>query len=391
MKNILTLLLLVLSLNAFAQQPAQKQQPNTYTQTEVDLKLQQQELKSLQKDMAAQKEAIKESIDRQERYIQKTDKNVSWWIAAFGILVALIGIGITIFGIIINQRTKRSQRGIEIEAGNVRNLRRDVEEEARNINSLKNEINTQKIEIEKIKDEAQIHLNEIKKKTEDLDKLVKETTEKISSNKELSPQEKEEVQKVVEEIKETKTEAKYSADDWFLKGYNAQMEKKHDDARFYYQKVIDLDPNDAATLNNLGNALTNLAKQKNDEPLHYEAIKKYKKATELNPNDAAAYNNWGIALVGIAQLNNSLEEKKDEIIKLLNKAEALEKGSGSYNFACLYALLNEKETAFEWLEKSLQYEEKDSREYYEQVEQDFNNIKEDPRFTELLDKYFPNK
>ena len=85
--------------------------------------------------------------------------------------------------------------------------------------------------------------------------------------------------------------------------------------------------------------------------------------------------------------NLGLTKRKDEIESVLTKAESLKKGAGSYNLACLYSLLNDKVKTFECLEKSLQYKERLSRDYYEQDE-DFNNIKEESQFKSLLDKYF---
>ena len=474
MKNRLILFLLILSLGIFAQE--QQQANNTYSKTEIDLKLQlqQQEVQSLQKDMAGQKESVKESIDRQGKYVEKIDSNVSWWIASLAIFMALIGIGVTVFAVIINRRTGKSKKEVDEEVTNIKNLKNEVEEEIASIKKLKDEINTQKIEIEKIKDEAHSDLRIIKKDKEELNKIIKETVEKISLNKESEPepQQKEEVKKVVKEIKETKTEAEYSSYDWSLKGYNANMEKKYSDASFYYQKAIELKPDYASAYNNWGNALTDLAKQKDDEPLYnegiekyrkaielkpdyasayynwgnalsylakqngdeslyyesiekyrkaielksdhadaycnwgnaltdlakqkddeslyYESIEKYQKAIELKPDDAFAYNNWGATLINRAWQEDNLKEKEGEIVELLNKAETLEKGVGSYNFTCLYALMNEKEVALDWLEKSLQYVKRFPREDYEQ-EKDFNNIKEDPRFKALLDKYFQNE
>ena len=445
MKNILTLLLLVLSLNVFAQE--QQQATNTYSTTEIDLKLQlqQQEVRFLQKDMTEQKESVRESIDRQERYIQKTDKNISWWIAFLGIWVTLISIGIAIFGFLINRRTKESKKEVEKELDNIKKIKKEideqkkgVEEEAENIKKLKKEvegevknINSLKTEVEELKKEIEEIKNEVEKTKEKVLRDAKEIVEKLQSTKDVSLEQKEKVKKVVEEIREIKPEAEYSYYDWFLKGYNAGEEKKYSDACFYYQKAIELKPDYAAAYNNWGGVLTDLAKQKGDESLYYESIEKYKKAIELNPDDAdtyynwgdaltdlakqkgdeslyyegiekykeaielkpdyaAAYNNLGSALMSLAQQKDNLEEKKDEIVELLSKAEALENRFGSWSLAELYALLNEKEAALVWLERSLQYTEKSPREHYERDE-DFNNIKEDPRFKALLDKYFKTK
>jgi len=53
-----------------------------------------------------------------------------------------------------------------------------------------------------------------------------------------------------------------------------------------------------------GNALSDLAELKDDEPLYTQAIDKYKKATEIKPDKHEAYNNWGIALKNLAKLND---------------------------------------------------------------------------------------
>ena len=194
---------------------------------------------------------------------------------------------------------------------------------------------------------------------------------------------------VIEQIEEI-LEADYSFYDWALKGYNALSEGKYSDACFYYQKAIKLNPDDAIAYNNWGIALVNLAEQKDEESFYYKGIEKSKKSIELNPDYANAYNNWGIALTRLAIRKDSLEEKKDEIIELFNKTEIVGYESKGYNLACLYALLNEKETALAWLEKSLQYAGRLNREHYEQDE-DFNNIKEDPQFKALLEKYFQDE
>jgi len=76
-KLLFSLLFLLLSFSICAQQ--QKSINNIYTQTEVDLKLQlqQKEVESLQEKFEElqkqQKEQLKESIDRQEKYIQLID------------------------------------------------------------------------------------------------------------------------------------------------------------------------------------------------------------------------------------------------------------------------------------------------------------------------------
>ncbi len=63
--------------------------------------------------------------------------------------------------------------------------------------------------------------------------------------------------------------------------------------------------------------------------------------------------------------------------------EYYEKGVGSPAFvAASYARLGEKEKAFEWLEKA--YAERDSYLTYLKINGDFDPLRSDPRFQDLL-------
>ncbi|KAA6314438.1 hypothetical protein EZS27_034948 [termite gut metagenome] len=169
------------------------------------------------------------------------------------------------------------------------------------------------------------------------------------------------------------------------------MEEKHEDACFYYKKATDINVNDTNAYNNWGNALLNLARLKSDSTLFEESCNKYKKAIEMKPDDAKAYYSWGNALVQLAKLENNLDSRKQKIEVLLLKANEIRKGMGSYNLACLHALTGEKEKAFQYLKEDLECNKGvRSRDFIEN-DTDFATIKDDSRFRQFLDKYFPKE
>lgn len=152
-----------------------------------------------------------------------------------------------------------------------------------------------------------------------------------------------------------------------------------------YQKATQIDENDAIPYNNWGNALLKLATLRNDENLFEASFEKYEKATQIDENDARTYNNWGYALLEWAKLRKSIEDDQSIILEKFVKAYSLNEAVSSYNLACLYSLLNKKDEAFEWLEKALQI----TPEAKENVQNDpdLDNLRQDPRFKELLNKY----
>ncbi len=77
----------------------------------------------------------------------------------------------------------------------------------------------------------------------------------------------------------------------------------------------------------------------------------------------------------IAEARKVLEELKE-----LSKQRYV----SPYNIACIYAGLNDKDKAFEWLDKA--YEERSFFIAMLKVETVFDNLRPDPRFQELVRK-----
>ncbi|MBU0476146.1 MAG: tetratricopeptide repeat protein [Bacteroidetes bacterium] len=109
-----------------------------------------------------------------------------------------------------------------------------------------------------------------------------------------------EKEKLALQLEYAKTSDELSASDWFQKAYNAYEMKEYDNTILYYQKAIDLDPNNATANYNMGIAYS--AKEKYDK-----AIECYQKAIDLDPNDASAYNNMGYAYFNSGNVDKAIE------------------------------------------------------------------------------------
>jgi tetratricopeptide (TPR) repeat protein len=87
--------------------------------------------------------------------------------------------------------------------------------------------------------------------------------------------------------------------------------------------------------------------------------------------------------LSVACFKSGQLEKANEIIEELRSLESKgSQGSPSFFLAQTYAGIGEKELAFEWLEKS--YEAHEVEMIWLKIEPQFNSIREDPRFTNLM-------
>lgn len=142
---------------------------------------------------------------------------------------------------------------------------------------------------------------------------------------------------------------------YYIEVFIAHKLANYDLAIECYKKSAEKNPSNYGIFYNWGIALSELAKIKNDEKLFTESCEKYQKATEINSNNKSIFIYWGITLCSLAQLKNDLNSYKDEIESVFLKAEAINEGAGSYNLACLYSLLYQKDVALTWLEKELKH------------------------------------
>ena len=132
-------------------------------------------------------------------------------------------------------------------------------------------------------------------------------------------------------------EDQLTANDWFIRGLNAQEQNEFYEAITYYNSAIKLNPLSLASYNNRGNAKAKLGN-------YSEALSDYNKAIELNLKDVDAY----------------------------------------FNKACAYALMKNKPEALNWLDKALQL----AYPVNEVLDDgDWKIYLDDPDFEDLITKY----
>ena len=121
-----------------------------------------------------------------------------------------------------------------------------------------------------------------------------------------------------------------------------------------YEAALQIKPDCHEALGNWGSALVRMACTKQGEEaesLWRAAFGKYEAALQIKPDYHEALSNWAS---GIIQRSSSLEAELQqaqlqEAEALLNRAEAVQKGSGSYNLACVAGLRGNADKAAEWL------------------------------------------
>ena len=151
-------------------------------------------------------------------------------------------------------------------------------------------------------------------------------------------------------------------------GYPLYYAGRYDEAIQHYQKALDLDPNFAWSYLWIGQAY--LEKGNNDE-----GLKNIKQSLDMSEGNIRMLATLGYAY---AKIGNRTEAER--IIGQLRE-RSKERYISPYFIATIYAGLNEKDTAFEWLEKA--FEERHPYLILMGVEPVFRNLRSDPRFQDL--------
>ena len=124
-----------------------------------------------------------------------------------------------------------------------------------------------------------------------------------------------------------------------------------------YAEVLLDDPLRAEALYNWGFALLHQAKTKTGDEaarLYQDAIAKFAFCLLINPNYLGSAINCGVAYMDLARLNQVKPD--DELYDLAKKqfetANNIQKGTASFNLACIHALRGEQDACLKALENS---------------------------------------
>ena len=145
-------------------------------------------------------------------------------------------------------------------------------------------------------------------------------------------------------------------------GFKNHQNNNLQDAQNYYQKVLEIDPDHAATNNNLGVIFKDLGETQ-------KAKEYYKKAIEVNPNYADAHNNLGIILIELKEYQKAKDcyEKTIEISP--NHLNA------HNNLGVIFAKLGEYQKAINCYEKVIEIDP-NYAEAYNNLQINFFRLKE---------------
>ena len=189
-----------------------------------------------------------------------------------------------------------------------------------------------------------------------------------------------------------------------MSGFNYSLMERHGEAISTIKKALDLDPVSLGIITDLG-VIYYFARQ------YDKAIEQYQKALDLDPGFIRAYVTLGssygqkglyeqaidmiqkamdlsrdrakIAAMGRAY---ALWGKKTEAHQIIDELKELSKERyiSPYCFALIYASMDEKDSAIQYL--NLAYKEHVSELIYLRVDPYLDKLRSDPRFKELLKK-----
>jgi tetratricopeptide (TPR) repeat protein len=202
---------------------------------------------------------------------------------------------------------------------------------------------------------------------------------------------KEEAEKKMEilkqELAETDDKIKYfelCSLKYFNKGIDFHKKNEYEKAIEQYEIAIEFNPVNNFISDNLKTATYDLFKQKeDDENFIRENFEKYEKATIFNPRDDSAFDNWGTALLVLyAKKNDKI--LLDKALYVCTEAYKINKVN-SYNLACCYSRLKEKENALQYLKESM--DNKVESIEYVLADEDWEFYLDDEDFKKLIKKY----
>ncbi len=303
-------------------------------------------------------------------------ENLKWAmgliISIFGIMVAVI-LGLVGFVVVRHSREyKEALAGAREEAAKEARLAsdkaRDWEEKARDrLVNIDREVKNKLEEIEeKGKESIENLLQQAKEQKESLDEEAEKQRKILDlwgkASKAYDDEDYELSANLWKDILEVKPDEYKALYNWgnALLGWAKTKEGEEADKLYVqacekYERALAIKPDDHNSLNNWAITLANWAETKEGEDadkLYVQVCEKYERAVAIKPDYYDALNNWGNTLLGRAKIKEGEERNGllDEAQEIQLKAEAIKKGSGSYNLACVFALRDDEPNCRKWLE-----------------------------------------
>ena len=159
----------------------------------------------------------------------------------------------------------------------------------------------------------------------------------------------------------------------FNLAYAYERRDRIDEAIAQYKKAIQLEPGNVVGLNNLGVLY-------DKKGLYDEAIMSYEEALRADPSNAMVQGN----LANAKKNKGVIQERQVQISNARKEVEARPKDPrAAYNLARVYAALDMKDPAFEWLSKALQLGFDDFQ--FLRDDPALAGLKSDPRLGKLME------
>jgi hypothetical protein len=155
-----------------------------------------------------------------------------------------------------------------------------------------------------------------------------------------------------------------------------------------YEKAVECKPEMHEAYYNWGTELGKLAATKEGaaaEALYTECFSKYEKAVECKPDMHEAYYNWGTELGKLAATKEGAAAKALYALSIEKYTAAIELGGSTYNLACTYALIGDKDNALQYLTLSLTKKEVEVS--FVVADTDWQSFHADNDFIDLIDKF----
>jgi tetratricopeptide (TPR) repeat protein len=182
---------------------------------------------------------------------------------------------------------------------------------------------------------------------------------------------------------------------WGIQLATQAASKSGEAAEMLYQEsikklihTVEIQPENYEAWNQWGVNLCMLAANKKAgeaKVLYQSAFEKFERAVNIRLGNSQAWNNWASSLIRLIKIvtGKVSETLYEQALYVCNRA--IENGGSSYNLACLYAITNQPDKAFDVLETCLAKNEID----FEHVEKDddWGSLRNEPQYISLNEKY----